>query len=161
MSDTSEQIYDFLRTHHIAYVQYEHVPVFTVDEADAVTGSIEGVSAKTLLVCGEKTKQFYLVSLEGHKRMDQKRIKELLGERVRFSNPDDLERVLRVTPGSVSPLGLIFDTENEIASYIIDQEILDSQYVTWHPNINTQTLQITQSMNKKFLECLGHRILTY
>jgi len=161
MSESSQAIYEFLQSHNIAYNRFDHVAVYTVEEADNQAEHIEGISAKTLLVFGEKTKKFYLISLEGHKKMEQKRIKELLGERVRFSTPEDLERILHVTPGSVSPLGLIFDTDTEITSYVIDQDILDSELVTWHPNANTQTLQLTKEMNQKFLEIITHNQLIY
>ena len=161
MTSPSELIFDFLRTNAVEYVEHNHAPVYTVEEADNQTGHIKGISAKTLLVFGEKSKKFYLISLEGHKKMEQKRIKELLGERVRFSTPENLLQLLHVTPGSVSPLGLIFDTDREIASYVIDQEILDAEFITWHPNANTQTLQFTQEMNQKFLDTIPHKKITY
>ena len=109
----------------------------------------------------EKTKQFYLVSLAGEKRLDQKNIKRHIGERVRFATTNDLERILRVTPGSVSPLGLIFDTTGDIQGYIIDQTVLDAQMVTWHPNLNTQTLQFTQEEFQKILGLVSRCIIPY
>jgi len=161
MPNAITAINDFLDTHKISYTPYEHEPVFTVEEADSIAGHIEGVSAKTLLVFGEKTRDFYLISLEGHKKIEQKRIKELLGERVRFSTPEDLERILHVTPGSVSPLSLVFDTNTEIKKYVIDSTILESDLVTWHPNNNSQTWQFTQEMNQRFLDSIPHEKATY
>lgn len=159
--DARTKIFQWLNDHAITYTLYEHQAVFTVDEANAVTGHIDGIDAKTLLVKTEKTKDFYLVSLVGEKKLDQKRIKELTGQRVRFAEADDLERILHVTPGSVSPLGLIFDTESEIHGYIIDQEIIDADLVTWHPNANTMTLQFTQNQFQKILSLVPHKKATY
>jgi len=156
-----EAIYTWLNQNSIIYTRHDHDAVFTVEEADAHTGRIEGVSAKTLLVFGEKTKQFYLISLEGHKKLEQPRIKALVGERVRFADATDLQRMLNVTPGSVSPLGLMFDTHIEISVYVVDQEILDADIVTWHPNNNTQTLEFTQENNQKILDTLPHKKMTY
>lgn len=160
-SNASKQIFDWLDENHIEYTMFEHKAVFTVEEAVAATGHIEGVDAKTLLVKTEKSKQLYLVSLVGEKKLDQKRIKELTTERVRFSDADDLERILQVTPGSVSPLGLIFDTDQEIQAYIIDQDILDANLVTWHPNVNTMTLQFPQEQFQKILGLIPHPKINY
>ena len=161
MKPATQEIYVWLEKHDIHYTQHDHRAVFTVDEAATIEEDIPGIHAKTLLVRGEKTGSFFLVSLEGSKKLEQPRIKKLVGERVRFAKPEDLERILHVTPGSVSPLGLIFDTELNISSYIIDQDILESDIVTWHPNNNTQTLEFTQDAFQKILQLLPHKTLTY
>ena len=161
MSEASEKVNRWLDDASVRYISHTHPAVFSVDEADEHTGHIEGVAAKTLLVFGEKTKAFYLISLEGHKKLSQAAIKTLLGERVRFAKSEDLGRILNVVPGSVSPLGLIFDTESEIRKYVIDKEILEADFVTWHPNDNTQTYQFDQENMGKVLNMLGHEIVVY
>lgn len=156
-----ETIYAFLDNNAISYTVFNHPAVFTVEEADAIEDAIPGIKAKTLLVFGEKTKKLYLISLEGHKKLEQSKIKLAIGERVRFAQANILSDILHVTPGSVSPLGLLFDTQQCISAYIIDNEIMSSDTVSWHPNINTQTLSFSQEMNQMFLSLLPHRKILY
>ena len=150
-------IFAFLDEHDIAYKQHEHEPVFTCEEAERVTGHIPGIDAKTLLVSGKKSGSFYLVSLPAEKRIDQKQMRGAVGENVSFAGPEDLERMLRTLPGSVSPLGLIFDANSEIQKYLIDSDITDAAIVTWHPNDNSQTLEFSQGEFQKFLELIPHQ----
>ena len=158
---TSQHIFDWLERHDVLYRAFTHPAVYTVQEAEQVTAHIDGVDAKTLLVKGEKSKKFYLVSLIGTKQIEQSRIKTLIGERIRFADATDLERILHTYPGAVSPLGLVFDQQSEIQQYLIDKDILDADIVTWHPNDNTQTLQFTQGHYQKILNLLPHQTITY
>lgn len=157
----AQDILTHLEAHDIDYQAFSHKPVFTVEEAEKVSADIEGIDAKTLVVYTEKSSRFFLVSLEGKKKLEQSRVKELVGERIRFASPEDLMRMLKTTPGSVSPLGLIFDTQQEIEGYLVDQDIYDAEYVLWHPNDNAQTLQFTQEAFQQFLDTVPHSVMRY
>lgn len=154
-------IYEYLDTHNLNYERYDHPAVFTVTESQAHTAHIPGLDAKTLVVYGEKSKDLYLVSLEGNTKLSQSIIKSLIGERVRFADSDVLADVLCTTPGSVSPLGLIFDTKQTIKGYIIDERIWAADQLAWHPNINTQTLVFNTAVFKAFLDTLPHQTMNY
>ncbi len=159
--NTDSQIYTYLDDNDIKYISHTHEPVFTMEDTENITSHLEGFAAKTLLVFGEKTKNFYLISIDGHERINKTRIKELLGERIRFSNKEDLERILAVKPGSVSPLGLIFDKDREIKKFVIDKRALDADIVMWHPNSNNQTIQFKKEEFIKFIDLLEHKYLIY
>jgi Ala-tRNA(Pro) deacylase len=60
-----------------------------------------------------------------------------------------------LTPGSVSPFGLINDREHAVR-VVIDRDLKDAARVSFHPNINTSTLTITGADFVKFLESCGH-----
>ena len=161
MSVVSDEILAWLDYQNISYTLFEHEAVYTFPEAERVTGHLGGVGAKTLLVKTQKSQGLYLLSVVGDKKLEQGRVKALLGERVTFVGVETLEKVLRVTPGSVSPLGLIFDTTQAIQGYLIDEDLLSAERVNWHPNDNTMTVQLTQEAWEKVLSCLPHSQLVY
>ena len=74
-----------------------------------------------------------------------------------FASPQRLARYLELEPGSVSVLGIINDEENHVRVFI-DREILDEEYVNFHPNINTVTLTIPAEGFRKFLQSQGNEI---
>jgi Ala-tRNA(Pro) deacylase len=67
-------------------------------------------------------------------------------------------KYLKVTPGSVSPFGLINDLE-KVVTFIIDNELLTRDELALHPNINTQTLVLKIEDFKKFLTWTKNKIL--
>ena len=74
-----------------------------------------------------------------------------------FASPQRLARYLELEPGSVSVLGIVNDRENHVRVYI-DREILDDEFVNFHPNVNTLTLTIPAEGFRKFLESQGNKI---
>ena len=48
--------------------------------------------------------------------------------RLSFAKPEYMEKFLDITPGSVSVLGLMNDTENHV-QLLIDEDVLNSEYV--------------------------------
>jgi Ala-tRNA(Pro) deacylase len=62
-----------------------------------------------------------------------------------------------LTPWSVSPFGLINNTDSDIEVYI-DEEIYNTDLVNFHPNINTASLSLTREMFHKYLKLLLHQI---
>lgn len=157
----TDTIYQHLSEHQIKYTRYDHQAVFSVADSLEHTSHVPGLDAKTLVVLGEKSKDLYLVSLEGNTKLSQPIIKSLIGERVRFADSTVLADVLHTTPGSVSPLGLIFDAQQRIKSYIVDEQIWTAAELAWHPNINTQTLVFSTPVFQAFLDTVPHQILTY
>jgi len=61
--------------------------------------------------------------------------------KIRFAGADDLFENLGITPGAVSPIGLVNDTQNNVI-FIVDTIIWNADEICCHPNINTETLQI-------------------
>ena len=95
--------------------------------------------------------------LEGEKVFKTKDLSKQLGvARLSFAAPEDMERYLDITPGSVSVLGLMNDTENAV-QLVIDQPIAESERIGCHPCINSSTLSIaTQDILTKVLPAVHH-----
>lgn len=154
-----DYVYDFLNTNGIIYTKHEHHAVFTVEEANALYGDIPGAHTKNLFLKNKDASQFYLYVIASHKRADLKHIAELVGEKkLFFGTPEELLAILGLTPGSVSALGLINDTEQRVR-VVVDKELWESEQVNAHPNTNTATLTFTQDDFRKIFNATGHEVL--
>jgi len=149
-------IYTFLDAHNIGYTKHEHEAVFTVEEANKLYQEIPGAHTKNLFFRNHDKSQYYLFIIASHKRADLKKVAiELEEKKFHFANPDELIEYLRLTPGSVSALGLVNDPEHKVR-VIIDEELWGSEFVNAHPNTNTATLTFTRSDFQRFFEVVGH-----
>ena len=94
----------------------------------------------------------------GDKRLVTKDVSKKLGtSRLSFANESYMEEYLDITPGSVSVLGLMNDTENHV-QLVIDEDVLKGEYVGCHPCINTSSLRVrTADLMKKNRSCNASR----
>jgi Ala-tRNA(Pro) deacylase len=97
--------------------------------------------------------------MSAHKRLNLEVLENSLKEKLKFANEDDLKNILGLTTGSVSPFGLINDQEHKV-NIIIDKEILDIDKVAFHPNINTETLEISVKDFQKYINSLKNKSTT-
>ena len=68
-----------------------------------------------------------------------------------------MERLLDVTPGSVSIMGLMNDPDNRV-QLVIDEDVLRDPYIGCHPCINTSSLKIaTADILEHFLPAVHHQ----
>jgi Ala-tRNA(Pro) deacylase len=155
----------FFKKHNIEYKLFEHQPVFTVQDKPIVT-KIDGIETsnesipspnfKTLFLKDTSSK-FFLVSVTEDKRVDLKALSEMLGcGRFSFGKAEELLEILQLTPGSVTPYGLIFDQQNQI-TFVLDEDSLTHSYVSFHPLRNDMTIVTT---TQAFLTCMkemGHQ----
>ena len=57
-----------------------------------------------------------------------------------FASEKELKEIIQILPGSVSPLGILNDTENKVKVFI-DKEFVEKTYIIGiHPNDNTATI---------------------
>ena len=153
-----KDIYQVLQELDISFEKHDHPPVFTVEEADALSGNLMGGRTKNLFLRNKKGKRHYLVVVESSKPIDIKKMRVLLGESsLSFASPERLKKYLGLEPGSVSPFGIINDAEGEVV-VIVDQELMSHQVLNYHPNINTSTLAISRDDFRKFLEASGNEV---
>ena len=107
----------WLEEHDVMYILHTHPAVFTVPEAEIHCGHIPGTHIKNLFVRNKKTNEYYLITIPAKKRLDLKAFRKLIGApNVRFADDKALMEILGLTPGAVSPLGLVNDN---IAEFFI------------------------------------------
>lgn len=145
----------WLAEHNIQYILHTHPAVFTVPEAKIHSGHIPGTHCKNLFLKNKKSGQLYLVTIPYDKRLDLNQFRKLIGApKIRFAGPEDLSKILGITPGAVSPIGLVNDTNNKVI-FMVDEEIWNADDVCCHPNVNTETLQIPGLEFQKLIKATG------
>ncbi len=139
----------------IPYVRHDHPPVFTVEEALVQWQGIDAAHCKNLFLRNKKGNRHYLVVAEHDRPVDLRRLAEVVDDdRLSFGSPERLMRCLGLTPGSVSPLGLINDAEKQVR-VIVDAGLRRSVHVAFHPGVNTATVVIATADFERFLAWTG------
>ena len=76
--------------------------------------------------------------------------------RLSFASPQDMEKYLDITPGSVSVMGLMNDHDN-VVRLLVDEDVLKGEWVGCHPCINTSSLRIkTKDMFGPVIKAMHH-----
>lgn len=142
----------YLKDIGINYKTHSHKAVFTVAESSSLRGEIPGMHTKSLFLEDEKG-NFYLVCMDALKRLDIKTLRRRLNvSKLQFASPEKLKAELDLTPGSVSIFGMINAKNTKL---ILDKDLWNADIVAFHPNINTETLEITHKDLEKFCDSLG------
>lgn len=122
----------------------KHKPCFTVEESQDVDKQIDAVATRNLFV-KDKANKYWLITLEAHQPVCLKKLRHLLGakQRLSFGKPEVLQEMLGVTPGSVTPLGLIYQKENKTLSFVLDKTLSDCDKFAVHPLRNDMSTVLT------------------
>ena len=154
---TKKEIYDFLKNRGIDFEVTEHKAVFNMEELSEVDLPYPECDAKNLFVRDEKKKNYYLITVKGDKRINLKEFRKAHGlKNLSFASPEDLLNILKLTPGSVTPLGLLNDEENKVHFYL-DQEFNGGK-IGVHPNDNTATVWLNASDLIKIIKNSGNEV---
>lgn len=160
VSETSKAaaVEQFLAARDIAFERHDHPPVATVAEAEAHWKDIDALHAKNLFLRDQKGLRHVLAVLAADRRADLKAIGETFSAgKLSFASPERLQTYLGLTPGSVSPFGLINDPAH-LVEVAIDTAIRDAARVAFHPNVNTATLVVSGADFRRFLAAVGHDV---
>ncbi|MCQ2402089.1 MAG: prolyl-tRNA synthetase associated domain-containing protein [Lachnospiraceae bacterium] len=134
-----QETYDYLDQRKIRYEVMEHRAIYNMEELAELHLPHPEADAKNLFVRDDKKRQYYLITVKGNKRVDLKAFKKANGTKsLEFAKPNELKTVLGLTPGSVTPLGLLNDEEGKVIFYL-DGE-LTGGLIGCHPNDNTATV---------------------
>lgn len=153
IADNMADIYKILQELDIKYTKYDHEAVFTVEESKKIETEIFGTHTKNLFLRNKKGNKHWLVIVEGHARADMNKLRKFLDEnKLSFASPERLKKYLNLTPGSVTPFGLINDKKHEVIVVIYEDLLEKNDTINFHPNINTTTLNLRVKDFKKFLQ---------
>lgn len=157
-TDRAAAVERFLGAIGIEFVRHEHPPVATVAEAKQYWADIDAVHAKNLFLRNDKGTRHFLVVLEFDRRADLSALAVAFAERkLGFASPERLMKHLGLTPGAVSPFGLINDPGHAV-SVAIDVALRDAPRVAFHPNVNTATLVLSGADFQRYLGAVGHPV---
>ena len=76
--------------------------------------------------------------------------------RLSYADEEYMKEYLDITPGAVSIMGLMNDTEGKV-QLLIDEDVMKDPYFGCHPCINTSSLKIrTSDLIAKIIPALKH-----
>ncbi len=121
---------------------HEHAAVFTVEDSTEIHAAMPGAHTKNLFL-KDAGGQFWLVTVDHATRVDLKALAGVIGARkLSFGKPEDMVALLGITPGSVSPLAAINDTQGRVR-VVIDAALALADRVNVHPLRNTATIGLS------------------
>ncbi len=145
----------FLERLGIATATVEHPPLFTVEQSRALRGKIPGGHTKNLFLKDKKGAVFLVVA-EEDSGIDMKTLHARIGSaRLSFGRPELLADLLGVTPGAVTPFGVLNDSAVRVA-VILDQPLLRHDRLNFHPLDNSATTTIGRDDLLAFLHATAH-----
>jgi len=151
-----KELYDLLESLEIRFDYHEHPPLATIEDAKIHWKDYNSGRCKNIFFRNHKGDRHYLVILEHLRQLDihdlEKRLKQ---GKLSFASDQRLKKYLGVEPGSVSPFGLINDKEKHVHLFI-DEKLIESERLAFHPNINTASLVISKNDLLKFLSYTGN-----
>lgn len=149
--------YDLLDSLGIPYDRLDHEPAMTMDICAAIDRSLGALICKNLLLCNRQCTSFYMLMMPGDKIFKTKDLSaQINSSRLSFADGRYMEEYLDITPGSLSILGLMNDREGKV-QLLIDEEVLQGEFVGCHPCINTSSLRLRrEDITEKLIPALGH-----
>ena len=147
-----------LRELGIAFTRHVHPPVPTVEVAAQYWSAIDATHCKNLFLRNQKGNRHCLVIVEHLKKADLRSVADQIGDgKLSFGSPERLMTHLGLTPGSVSPFGLINNSDHAVR-VVLDRGLKSAERVSFHPNINTTTLVIAGGDFLRFLDACGNPV---
>lgn len=154
--------YDLLDRLGIPYERVDHEPADTMEACAAVDEVLApAVICKNLLLCNAQKTKFYLLMIREDKKFKTRDISHQINSpRLSFAPPEFMLEFLDITPGSVSVLGLMNDTQKRV-QLLVDEDVLKAELFGCHPCINTSSLRLkTADVFGRFLEAVEHDYIT-
>jgi Ala-tRNA(Pro) deacylase len=158
MSPDDAAVCESLEALGIPFDRHEHPPVFTVGEALEHWAGIDAVHCKNLFLRNKKGDRHFLVVAAHTTAIDIAALAGRIGEgRLSFASAERLAAHLGLTPGAVSPFGLINDRAGRV-HVLLDGSLRNAARVGFHPNVNTATVVLSFADFERFLAARGNPI---
>ena len=151
------RVYDLLDKLGMEYYRTDHEPATTMEVCNDIDKILDTLICKNLFLCNRQKTNFYMLMMPGDKPFKTKNLSAQIGSaRLSFAKPEYMEKYLDITPGSVSVMGLMHDTERKV-QLLIDEDVMKDPYFGCHPCINTSSLKIrTSDLIAKIIPALKH-----
>ena len=155
--DKEIRVYDLLDQLGMEYYRTDHEPATTMEVCNDIDKILGTLICKNLFLCNRQKTQFYLLMMPGDKVFKTKDLSQQINSaRLSFADEEYMKEYLDITPGSVSIMGLMNDTEGKV-QLLIDEDVMKDPYFGCHPCINTSSLKIrTSDLIAKIIPALKH-----
>jgi len=152
------QTYQFLNDANIEYSAYEHNPVYTIEEMNALDLPDHQKILKNLFLRDDKKRNYYLVSMHGDKPMNMKDLATKIPSRkLSFANDQEMKDRLGLEQGHVTPLGILNNDEQDVI-VVFDKNLIGTE-VCIHPMENTASIYMQFEDLKKIIEQHGNDVV--
>jgi Ala-tRNA(Pro) deacylase len=155
---TEQELNNKFKELGIAYTTYNHQAAFTVEEMSSIKNELpECGHCKNLFLKDSKKRVWLIVALCAT-QINLKEVSKLLqAPELRFADADMLMNYLGVIPGSVTPFGLLNDTEHAV-HVVLDKALFTHDQVGFHPLRNDATTIINVTDLQKFVAACGNLV---
>ena len=136
------------------------VRMMTRNRHQEIDEALQATVCKNLFLCNRQETAFYLLMIPDTKTFHTKDLSAQIGSaRLSFAKPEYMEKFLDITPGSVSVMGLMNDTEDQV-QLLIDEDVLSGEMIGCHPCINTSSIRFkTSDLIEKILPAMHHSFI--
>ena len=154
------RVYDLLDKLGMEYYRTDHEPATTMEVCNDIDKILDTLICKNLFLCNRQKTKFYLLMMPGDKVFKTKDLsKQINSARLSFADEEYMKKYLDITPGSVSIMGLMNDSNNNV-QLLMDKEVLAGESLGCHPCINTSSLKLrTKEVMEKFLPAVHHEAI--
>lgn len=157
MANDKNGVLALLESAAIKYEVTEHRPIYTVEEGEALKLPHPEAIARTLFLCDDKHQNFWLVTLPKDKKLDLKALRAQLGSRrLTFASAEELDAMLNLPPGSVTPLGALNDAEGRVP--VIIDSAFKERLIGVPLLTNTATIWLNGADLALMLTQQGHKV---
>ncbi len=154
MTTTPGQLFAFLDRLGIAHSTVSHPPLFTVEDGRDWRDKIPGLHCKNLFL-KDRDGRFWLVLMPADKRARLGLVEKRVGAaRLSFGKPEALLDIMGLTPGAVTPFGLMNDRARRL-SVIVDVDLMAAEWVNFHPLHNAASTTLRPADLMTFIASLG------
>lgn len=155
VTSNQEKLFALLKDLHIETQTIHHEPMFTCEQSQSIAHLIPAMQCKNLFLKDSKKRLWLIVALQSTSINLKNVAKQIQAPELRFADADLLKSYLGVLPGSVTPFGIINDTERKV-TLILDAKLMNEKIVSFHPLENNATTCITPTDLQKFVTACGN-----
>ena len=151
--ENRRKILGWLDENSLPYRFFEHTQADTIDDCLQMPFISDDVTiCKNVFLCNRQQTRYFLMLLRPGTPFRTAVVSKALGvSRLSFAPDESLQWLLHLTAGSVSPLGLYFDTDRQI-TLCYEQAVRNTPEIAFHPCDNTATVIFSQDV-------FWHRVL--
>ena len=168
ISERQEKVLRYLEQHNIPFTVYNHPEGKTIEEAKRWWHDDGSVHCKNIFMRNHKGDQHYLICFPCDDDLAIHDIEHWLKDilvsqgkkapgKLSFASPERMMRYLGLEPGSVSPFGLINDTDHHVILFL-DSRLKNAPSLSFHPNDCRGTVVISQEAFRQYLASVGNTV---
>ena len=151
-----EKVYEVLKNLGIAYDYLEHPEAPTIEIARQFWKNLDSTHCKNLFFRNHKGNRHYLVIFHCDQNLAIHDLEQRLHQgKLTFASEQRMEKYLGLKPGSVSPFGLINDSEHQVYVFL-DENLKKSRKLYFHQNDKSAYLAIKTEDFIRYMDHCGN-----